>query len=775
MERGTEEPSPGAESAQPEAATLSKTSRESDTQDRSQVPSGGSIPTSSDSTLEEMQRQLAINLASIVQNTVEKETKELLRQIRDNSERQITLLKASLPDSWRNASQTDQLRTALNSEEPWLPSDEALVNIKVGGNGQEVHDAEPSYTLEALRGDSDAIGGNDKTAVLIILAVWGFANDILDDPELRADLEVPHTAISRDSSNKQPGPLNSFFEDLASKLSVSIPGGPPYIQTYLPRHMELKLNRGGSFIRMIPGPNGHSRPNKEFARLIMQEWIRTSSVEVSNTWGMDLSRMQGNEGYESFDIILAPLNLMTETFMTLADMARVISRSALAAPGGFDPTFVSMAVQFLLSFTGPWKLRFGPFSRFAPLRYAKRSKYSCYLKEAAWKLPGRLSNSNFEDKLNLAVISMHHTIRLFSPMDENHGNLHVTDEGGIQIQRHNHNNGVRKCMWYGGIAIYQKALVDVLDGWHKDWEKLLIMLDDVMTVQIEDIYDTKKRASLMFETSTGSKFERSDRYFFVTELLRISAEWIKETGNDLQHLQAVTTRELLKGIAHAKHNYNGEHPNTISWEACADVISHNWTIVFQAYEKYEKDLLGKIERKAQEVKSLRDGLFSATSVREATKSTSINEYILVFTVMTLYGIDMFNFDIPGQTTSFAITTVLVSLATYLAAWGIMYGVRQRRKKGGLGELLSGLRGWIGISADTAKRALRVRNGPKQAAGWSRRPEIEVRIDQELPAEPPKEDAREGKKREANFRKKYLSWNVIPTWPIRRRQHQEAGV
>lgn len=44
--------------------------------------------------------------------------KELLKQIRDNSERQIILLKACLADSWRNPGQTAHLRTALSSEEP---------------------------------------------------------------------------------------------------------------------------------------------------------------------------------------------------------------------------------------------------------------------------------------------------------------------------------------------------------------------------------------------------------------------------------------------------------------------------------------------------------------------------------------------------------------------------------------------------------------------------------------------------------------------------------
>lgn len=44
-------------------------------------------------------------------------------------------------------------------------------------------------------------------------------------------------------------------------------------------------------------------------------------------------------------------------------------------------------------------------------------------------------------------------------------------------------------------------------------------------------------------------------------------------------------------------------------------------------------------------------------------------YLPLGFVATFYGVDMFDFETPGQTTSFAVTAVFVSLGTYLAAWG----------------------------------------------------------------------------------------------------------
>ena len=173
-------------------------------------------------------------------------------------------------------------------------------------------------------------------------------------------------------------------------------------------------------------------------------------------------------------------------------------------------------------------------------------------------------------------------------------------------------------------------------------------------------------------------------------------------------------------------------------------------------------------------------------MREATKGTNINEYILVFTVMTitylplgfvatLYGIDMFNFEIPGQTTSFAVTTVIVSLVTYLAAWGLLYGVRQRRKKDSFGDLISGLRGWARPATDMTKRVLKTRNSPKQAGQSSDEPEVVLHAHDELPPEDVEVDEEVGMNEGNLHEKPHSRWKVIHDWAISRRRRQEGDI
>ncbi|CAJ2511760.1 Uu.00g073850.m01.CDS01 [Anthostomella pinea] len=130
------------------------------------------------------------------------------------------------------------------------------------------------------------------------------------------------------------------------------------------------------------------------------------------------------------------------------------------------------------------------------------------------------------------------------------------------------------------------------------------------------------------------------------------------------------------------------------------VLEDNWSKVLLHHQNAETRLLGQIAKKTEGAESLRDGLFNATAVREATKGTHINEYILVFTVMTiiylplgfvatLYSLDMFDFNLPGQTTSFTGTIVVVSVATYLISSGLLFGVRKRRRDGSLRSAMSG--------------------------------------------------------------------------------------
>ncbi|KAK8023951.1 hypothetical protein PG993_012017 [Apiospora rasikravindrae] len=722
--RGTEGEPSGTQDTQPKAATSDEIAPDKP-ENESQAPSISSNPQTPDSSLQDVQRQLALNLI---------ESKELLKQILHNSERQVTLLKASLGDSWRDPGQAAHLRAALDSEKPWSLSDEALVNIEAGANEQELYKTDTNYPLESLCydfGDTSI----DIIAMLIILAVWGFPDFIHNDLESTGvGPEVLRAAFR--ASNSEETDV-SFFKGLAALNSA----------LRNQNDTDIWLKRGDTFVRMKQRCTGvqsdqllykstTENANELLAKLMMQEWTRSFPGNCRDWspeyyWGLEPSEIPGKHKYGSWSFVSVSSIGMSDNFMSMANMANVVSRSAVTTPNDLRYDRAELAIAFLLSFTGPWKNIQSEYG----LNAVRRS----HLSDRQPLL--ELTEFSLKRQGMFWMETLHLTIRVFSPIEE-----HIwtrRDEGGIKLSR-------------------------VLGG----------------------VFDSKKRASLMFETSSDSSFQSSDRYFFVTELLRISTEWIKETGSDLKIPQSTTNSATDSAILFllplAPRNYDGEHPSAASWKACSDVINHNWTIVFQEYDKYEKDLLDRIERKTQEVKSLRDGLFSATSVREATKGTNINEYILVFTVMTitylplgfvatLYGIDMFNFEMPGQTKSFAIATEVVSLATYLAAWGLLYGVRQRRKKGSFGELLSWPRGWVRPTVDATRRVFKVGNDPKQAAKSSRIPEIEVRIDEELPPELPETDNGRGKNPEAPNENQESRWKAIPYWVTRRRRRQEASV
>ncbi|KAK6856419.1 hypothetical protein PG995_006606 [Apiospora arundinis] len=823
-ERGTEAESSGTQGAQFEASTSGKAIPDSQSERQPQISSKGKEPISPDSDVfQDAQHQLVLSLAKLVQNTIEQETKDLLRQIRDNSERQTILLKATLADSWCDPGQTAHIRAALSSQEPWTASYEALVGIQIGMNDQAVDEANISYPLKCLCHGFEGEFIADNIAMIIILAVWGFDNFINDRPEsIASGLDALGDVMPPEKTHTVSETLDIFIASLA-RYCFWLHWSP---------QMTLRLKRGETHIRMKPSDAPFTnfifgavvRPtNKELANLVMQGWTRTLEPNL-HTWpnmycpryGRYLEPLGDDDRGPEFGwigIVKAPSAREGEYFMSLAAIAATISGTAVTSPGG--PTFAKAqhAIHCLLLFTGPWKSignDFGPFSR---------------IHHHDWYLPERQLEFHISGRLELDVLTVYHTIRVLSPIENEHNTvdegiplsrvvglfagssdelngantrismnltekrvsiwfatsasrshpvfrgLCLTDsdawctsvsnmkEAGSRENRET-NHGIRTCKWLGGISIYQRTLMVVLEVWNREWNKTLDSVDQVLNVRVsqsprnscllmplQDIFDSEKRAALMFESSSNNKFESSDRYFFVTELLRISAEWIKETVTDMRYPQ-----EEVNGILQSLMNdatLYGKDPNSIdyinnaSWKACADVIHDNWQVVSRTVKTYEDDLLGRIESKSQEVKSLRDGLFSATSVKEATKSTQINEYILVFTVMTimylplgfvatLYGLDMFDFQMPGQTASFAITTVIVSLVTYLAAWGFLYEVRQQRKKKGFRDRFPDFTSWIQHTADSTKHVFGAGKSTGKATEFSGTYDIEVDIYDALP-------------------------------------------
>lgn len=146
-----------------------------------------------------------------------------------------------------------------------------------------------------------------------------------------------------------------------------------------------------------------------------------------------------------------------------------------------------------------------------------------------------------------------------------------------------------------------------------------------------------------------TKLQRSAFYFSLLQLLRIFSVLINQTTADMESL----AREHLKKLDDVRIGW-GVYVGT-TWEFAkeAPVIQQNWDAVLALQRQAGSSLVDRISRKVDEIESLRDGvspvslnstrrnantpcqLFNAQSVKEAVTGTQINQYLLVFTIVTL--------------------------------------------------------------------------------------------------------------------------------------------
>jgi hypothetical protein len=100
----------------------------------------------------------------------------------------------------------------------------------------------------------------------------------------------------------------------------------------------------------------------------------------------------------------------------------------------------------------------------------------------------------------------------------------------------------------------------------------------------------KTWSSLMFDDS----FQRSKEYFTVLETLRVSGEWVRDI---------LKTWESLCDQWHRDVN-----PNNVFNQAEQAAIEQNLAVVDRNVKASVKGLIARITSKAEEVKSLRDGV-----------------------------------------------------------------------------------------------------------------------------------------------------------------------
>ncbi|PMD42964.1 hypothetical protein L207DRAFT_288847 [Hyaloscypha variabilis F] len=187
-------------------------------------------------------------------------------------------------------------------------------------------------------------------------------------------------------------------------------------------------------------------------------------------------------------------------------------------------------------------------------------------------------------------------------------------------------------------------------------------------------------------------FSRSKNYFQMQQVCRMFGTSIEETMRDIEEFKA-------KVLSWVKHDYSWRYDRPEGFEHEFKGLSTEWDKYTTGQITKLKVVLELVQKKREEVESLRDGLFSASSVREAARSTQMartsilqNRYIFVFTVTTviylplsfvtsIFGMHLFDTTDPGVVAArskFFITIIVLSVATYATAFVAYWLVKSHK-------------------------------------------------------------------------------------------------
>ncbi|KAI0815974.1 hypothetical protein GGR55DRAFT_675583 [Xylaria sp. FL0064] len=240
----------------------------------------------------------------------------------------------------------------------------------------------------------------------------------------------------------------------------------------------------------------------------------------------------------------------------------------------------------------------------------------------------------------------------------------ILSESGTKFPAlNNREDNLKWWKGFDGIMAFQTAVLAATEVWETEWANTLDAIDDRVQFQLHQTMNPIKISEWMFDAD----FERSRLYFTLLQVLRIFGDYIRTVSDDLDSLSNIFLNPL--------YGLPFEYPTP---DELRD-IKGNWEMVIRFQKDAEQRLLARLSYKTEEIKSLRDGLFSATSLRESNRSATMNRYVIIFTVVTVlflpptftstvFALDFFKKDDARQTTwEFKVTTVVISLATYITA------------------------------------------------------------------------------------------------------------
>lgn len=118
----------------------------------------------------------------------------------------------------------------------------------------------------------------------------------------------------------------------------------------------------------------------------------------------------------------------------------------------------------------------------------------------------------------------------------------------------------------------------------------------------------------------------SESYFTVIQVLRIAADWIQESMDDLRRMVEDLERLYISASESGFATFLPQDSEPSAQEVAKKTFRENWDRVILSQELIGKALLARIKKKQEEVKDLRDGVrrFLLTILSETTRFQVLN-------------------------------------------------------------------------------------------------------------------------------------------------------
>ncbi|VUC22301.1 unnamed protein product [Clonostachys rosea] len=220
------------------------------------------------------------------------------------------------------------------------------------------------------------------------------------------------------------------------------------------------------------------------------------------------------------------------------------------------------------------------------------------------------------------------------------------------------------------VAVFLMIYSSIIPLWSSFWISFLDGIDAFFNVEPQNLLIRGSTTDPAVDSVLDESLLQTETHFQILQLLRIAALWVGTAAREFHRVRA----EIME-------------PDTN--DPLLHFLRNLWDDVEAKLDEHSKNIISRIDRKTEEIKSLRDGLFHATSLGEATRGTQINEYIFVFTVMTivflplnfiasLYSNSISLFDARDNTYlgRFSVILLGVSMCTYIVSFFMIWVVRR---------------------------------------------------------------------------------------------------